>query len=168
MWAHYADKHQGVVIGLKPDIEKDSATVIKIVKESVKHFENALSIKDEETADYEIHNLIGLAYAFVFSKNHKYKISLDKTTLLYYQEQSLKYHHLSIEKYPKSVVDYEFLATRYSKYIDWTKEIKVLEMLNIAKRLNPPKADEYDRRIKAIEEEQKKEQTEERKWWQIF
>lgn len=124
-----------------PETQKDSDKVIKLVKRSVKHFENALSIKDEETADYEIYNLIGLAYAFVFSKNHKYKTSLDKTTLLYYQEQSLKYHYLSIEKNPQSVVDYEFLATRYSKYIVWTKEMKVLEMLNNAKELNPSKAE---------------------------
>lgn len=27
MWAHYADKHRGVVIGLKPDVSKDSALV---------------------------------------------------------------------------------------------------------------------------------------------
>jgi tetratricopeptide (TPR) repeat protein len=137
-----------------PEIEKDSAQVIKIVEESVKIFQSALEITIIEIPNYEIYNWIGLAYSYVVRKNHKFKTRLDMATLISYQELSIKYLLLSIKENPQTGDGYEFLVTRYLSYNDWSKKKKAVEMLNKAKELNPNKAEEYEKIIHALEKEE--------------
>lgn len=130
MWAHYADKHQGVVIGLKPDIKKNSALTqmrpVTYTEQRPNFIETTDSTIGKSSAEFAEEAF----YRVLYTKSTEWSYERE-LRLAIPQKIPLGKKMWLMKLYPNEVVEV-YLGCRLLE--DSEKRQKIIEM---AKTLNP-------------------------------